>query len=129
MSQFNYDSEELAKALRAKLEVQPDDDPEYLTHEYRFSDTRLRYVLLIRPNMGSAFLSADPEEPQQGCPMLEYSFSISKIRVGESAYSDSQAPEIAIRFYDGHESQDEQRLTMTWIPLGYWYIWANAYRN
>ena len=123
---MNHDSAAVATALGAFLDIQQDSDPLYFTEEYRFNDSRLKYALIVRPNMGTAFLAADPDEPIQGCPMLEYSFPCSSILIGDSAYSHEIPADIAVRFYDGEISQLTQRLTMTWIPDGYWYIWANA---
>ncbi len=126
MASMNHDALALATALGAHLDIQPDDDSRYDLEEFRFKDNRLKYVLRVQPNMGAVFLAANPEQPIQGCPMLEYSLPCSNIVIGESAYSDSIPNEIAIRFYDVEISQLTQRLTMTWIPDGYWYIWANA---
>ena len=56
--------------------------------------------------------------------MLEFSFRCTDILVG-SAYSDTE-DEVVIRFYEGDVSTGGLRLTLTWIPIGYWYIWANA---
>ncbi len=60
--------------------------------------------------------------------MLEFSFRCTEIRIGKSAY-DVDGNEIAVRFYEDENSPDGQRLIMTWIPEGYWYIWANANTN
>ena len=118
---MNHDQKSLATALNATAELQP----EYDTEIFRFSDSRLRYEMHLQPNSGTALLAIDPTEPIQGCPMLEFSFRCSDILIGTSDYS-TMGDEIAIRFYDGSVSQAGQRLTMTWIPAGYWYIWANA---
>jgi len=118
---MNHDRESLATALNATTELSPESDTEIL----RFNDSRLRYEMHLQPNSGTAFLAIDPTEPIQGCPMLEFSFRCTDILIGTSAYCE-KGDEIAIRFYDDDVSAAGQRLTMTWIPDGYWYIWANA---
>ena len=123
MPPINHDANTLAATLGPQLTIQPDDEAAYVLEEFRFKDARLKYVLMVQPNMGTVFLAADPAEPIQGCPMLEYSLPCSNIVIGESGYDSN---ELAIRFYDGEISKLTQRLTMTWIPDGYWYIWANA---
>ena len=118
---MNHDPESLATALNATTELQPEFD----TQIFRFSDSRLRYEMHLQPNSGTALLAVDPTKPIQACPMLEFSFRCTDILIGTSAYSEMDN-EIAIHFYDGSVSQAGQRLTMTWISDGYWYIWANA---
>ncbi len=118
---MNHDRESLATALNATTEFLREFDTEI----FRFNDSRLRYEMHLQPNSGTALLAVDPTEPIQGCPMLEFSFRCTDILIGASAYC-TEGNEIAIRFYDGDVCQAGQRLTMTWVPDGYWYIWANA---
>ena len=118
---MKHDRESLANALNATTETLSEFDTEI----FRFSDSRLRYEMHLHPNSGTALLAADPAEPIQGCPMLEFSFRCTDILVGSSAYSDTE-DEVAIRFYEGDVSTAGLRLTLTWIPIGYWYTWANA---
>ena len=118
-----HDADALATSLGANLELENGSDPDHNREIYRFSDNRLKYELWITPSQETAILAIDPTEPIQGCPMLEFSFKCSDVEIGTSAYSEN---EVAIRFYDGGISNSMMRLTMTWIPSGYWYIWANA---
>ena len=118
---MKHDRESLANALNATTETLSEFDTEI----FRFSDSRLRYEMHLQPNSGTALLAADPAEPIQGCPMLEFSFRCTDILVGSSAYSDTE-DEVAIRFYEGDVSAVGLRLTLTWIPIGYWYTWINA---
>ena len=120
---MNHDPEALATALRADLQYLPYSDSQCDDQIFRFHDDRLRYELHIMPNNETVKLAADPEEPIQGCPMLEYDFQCTEIVIGTSAYHDK---ETAIRFYDRDLSPKGQRLTMTWVPHGFWYIGANA---
>lgn len=116
---MNYDPQTLEVALNATSVS------EFDTEIFRFKDKRLRYEIHLYPNDGTGILAMDPTEPIQGCPMLEFSFRCTDIQIGTSAYC-VEGDEIAIRFYDGDVSESGHRLTMTWIPEGYWYIWANA---
>lgn len=125
---MNHDPESLATALNASIEFPSDREPVYDRIIYRFEDSRLRYEMHIQPNTGAAFLAIDAEEPMQGCPMLEYTFRCTDILIGSSAY-DVNGNEVAVRFYDGEISPNGQQLTLTWIPDGYWYIWADAFRD
>ena len=120
-----HDPETLATALGAYLERQVDSSSDYNREIFRFNDNRLKYELHLLPNLGCAQLAIDPEQPIQGCPMLEFSFKCSNIEIGASSYC-TDGKEIAIRFYDGEITASGMRLTITWIPVGYWYIWANA---
>ena len=117
---MNYVPQAVATALNANADLSADDNA-----VFQFADVRLRYELHLQPLNDTAFLAIDPETPIQGCPMLEYSFRCTDIVIGKSAYS-VESDEIAIRFYEGSMSQTGLRLTMTWIPAGYWYVWANA---
>lgn len=125
---MNHDPESLAAALNANIELPSDAEPKYDCIIYRFEDSRLRYEMHVQPKTGATILAMDPAEPMQGCPMLEFGFRCTDIEIGKSAY-DVDGKEIAIRFYEGDVSPNGQRLTMTWIPDGYWYIWANANAN
>ena len=122
---MNHDSESLATVLGAQIELMPDNGSRYDLEILRFNDNRLRYELHLLPNNDTAQLAIDPSEPIQPCPMLEFSFCCTDIVIGKSAY-DIDANEIAVRFYEGEVSPAGQRLTMTWLPEGYWHIWANA---
>ena len=83
---MKHDRESLAYALNATTETLSEFDTEI----FRFSDSRLRYEMHLQPNSGTALLAADPAEPIQGCPMLEFSFRCTDILVGSSAYSDTE---------------------------------------
>ncbi len=125
---MNLDSEALSTALKANIEYPPETEQAYDSIIFRFGDTRLRYEMHIHPNTGTAFLAMDPKEPMQACPMLEFSFCCTDVLIEKSSY-DGDGVDIAIRFYEGEVSPAGQRLTITWIPDGYWYIWANATAN
>lgn len=116
-----HDQQSLESALDATIELLP----EYDTEIFRFHDSRVRYEIHLQPRTATAFIAMDPTEPIQACPMLEFSFRCSDIVIGKSAYS-ADGNDVAIRFYDGDVSDAGLRLTMTWIPEGYWYILANA---
>ena len=118
---MNHSTELLADALKATVELQPEIDAEF----FRFRDSRLQYELHLHLSTKTAFLAIDPTEPMQGCPMLEFSFRCTDIQIGTSAYC-TDGTDIAIRFYENETSQKELRLTMTWVPIGHWYVWANA---
>ena len=117
---MNYLPQALTTALHATPDLSADDNS-----VFQFADTRLRYELHIQPLNDTALLAIDPETPIQACPMLEYSFRCTDIVIGKSAYS-VESDDVAIRFYEGSATQEGLRLAMTWIPTGYWYIWANA---
>ena len=121
---MNRDAQATTSALDAKLEFFSGREPQFDTERFRFEDTRLKYELQLLPNNGTAQLAADPVEPIQGCPMLEFSFGCSDIAIGPSAYGD----QIAIRFYEGELTPSGLRLTLTALPDGNWYVWANAIR-
>lgn len=118
---MNHDSESLKNALDATSDFESEMEIEI----YRFQDSRLRYELQLQPNSGTALLAMDPTEPIQGCPMLEFSFQCTSILLGTSSFC-TEGDGRAIRFYEGDVSPAAQRLTMTWVPEGYWYVWANA---
>lgn len=122
---MNHDPKSLAVALNANIEYPPDGDHVYDRIIYRFEDSRLRYQLHLQPTTGSAILAFDPTEPMQGCPMLEFSFFFTEVLIGTSAY-DVHGKEVAIGFYQDKVTQAGHRLTLTWIPEGYWYVWADA---
>ena len=67
---MKHDRESLTNALNATTETLSEFDTEI----FRFSDSRLRYEIHLQSNSGTALLAADPAEPIQGCPMLEFSF-------------------------------------------------------
>ena len=121
---MNLDKNAIARALNARIDDSYGDD----TIVFRFEDSRLQYELQIQPAHGTAMLAFDPTKPIQACPMLEFSFRCSLVDVGISAYC-SEGREVAIRFYEGDESQSGLRLTLSWIEEGYWYVWANANAN
>ena len=118
---MNHDRQLLTDALNAKSELLS----EFETEIFRFKDSRLRYEMHLQPKSETGLLAIDPKEPIQGCPMLEFSFRCTDILIGTSDYCE-EGNEVAIQFYEGSVSQFGLRLTMTWIPEGYWYIWANA---
>ena len=114
---MNYDTEAIAAVLVAAVEQI--DDITIL----RFKDARLKYELHLHAIAGTAMLAADPETPIQGCPMLEFSFRCSEIVVGVSSYDEH---ETALTFYEDECTQSGMRLLLTWVPEGYWYVWANS---
>lgn len=118
---MNHDPDAIAAALNASIELLPEFDTEI----FCFGDSRLRYEMHLQVNSGTAILAFDPTTPIQGCPMLEFSFRCTDILIGTSAYC-RDSKEVAIEFYEGDVSPAGLRLTMTWIPDGYWYVWANA---
>ena len=69
-------------------------------------------------------LAADPEEPIQGCPLLEYGFRCTEIEVGVNAYSKDAGD--AVRFWEHRRFREGIRLTMTHRGDNRWYIWANG---
>ena len=119
---MNRDAQAIASALNATLETSAGVETQFDTERFCFADSRVKYVLNLLPRSGTAQLAADPEEPLQGCPMLEFSFRCSDVVIGQSAYGD----QIAIRFYSGSRSPNGLRLTLTSQPDGNWYVWANA---
>lgn len=91
---------------------------------FRFRDSILRYELWVHRSQGSVFLAADPSEPIQGCPLLEYGFGCCEIEIGMNAYSDSAGN--AIRFWQHRRSHGGLRLTITPRGDDRWYLWGNA---
>ncbi len=120
---MKFDLDAIIAFFSAKHEKQQADDPRFSLHQLTFADARLRYNLCIMPGYGTIGLAADPEEPIQPCPMLEYGFTCSEIEIGASAYS---CEDKAIRFYEHRDSLGGLRLTFTPRADGNWYMWANV---
>lgn len=120
---MKYDLDAIIAFFDAKLETHEDGDPRFAAHQLTFSDARLRYSLGIMPIYGTVGLAADPDEPIQGCPILEYGFTCSEIEIGPSAYSDG---DLALRFYEHRDTFGGLRLTFTPRGDGNWYMWANV---
>lgn len=120
---MTWDIERIASILRATIEPREDDEQRPVWHRLHFHDGRLKYVLNLMPETFCVFLAADPDEPEQGCPMLEYGFTCTDIEVGPSAYREN---EIAIRFYEHRDTFGGLRLTLTPRHDKNWYIWANV---
>lgn len=121
---MKWDVNDLIRLLKATHQIFEAADPKFTSHEFRFRDNRLRYVLNVVPEYGTVGLAADPEEPIQGCPMLEYGFTCSEIEIGASAYPPEDAK--AIRFYEHRDTFGGLRLTFTPRGDGNWYIWASV---
>ena len=119
---MHRNAQAMASALDATLDIIAADASQFDVERFRFADSRLEYELRLLPINGTAQLAADPVEPIQGCPMLEFSFGCSEVVIGRSAYGD----QIAIRFYDDGHTPNGLRLTLTALPDGNWYVWANA---
>ncbi|QDT03318.1 hypothetical protein K227x_17000 [Rubripirellula lacrimiformis] len=120
---MTWDIERIADVLHAMEDPHAHVDQPPYCHRLLFSDARLKYVLNLMPATSCVFLAADPEEPEQGCPMLEYGFTCTDVEIGPSAYHDS---ELAIRFYEHRDTFGGLRLTFTPRHDKSWYIWANV---
>ena len=107
----------------AAIETRDAGNRAFMSHHLTFADARLRYSLDIMPVHGTVGLAADPEEPIQGCPMLEYGFTCTEIEIGPSAYSEGDK---ALRFYEHRDTFGGLRLTFTSRGDGNWYIWASV---
>jgi len=112
----------LESALCATAAWSRNFDPSYDVIRLSFTGGPVHYVLELLPNFGTAQLSTDPNRDLPSCPLIEYSFRFTHFEIGDSAYG----PELAIRFYDGKTSMDDLRLTLTHLPGGRWYTWANS---
>lgn len=120
---MKYDLVAIIAFFGAHHEFHEADDPRFSLHQLTFSDARLRYSLGIMPGYGTIGLAADPDDPSQACPMLEYGFTCSEIAIGPNAYSDG---ENAIRFFEHRDTFGGLRLTFTPRGDGNWYMWANV---
>jgi hypothetical protein len=120
---MTWDIERIADILDATEEPYANVEQPPYYHRLLFSDARLKYVLNLMPETSCVFLAADPDEPEQGCPMLEYGFTCTDIEIGPSAYGDN---ELAIRFYEHRDTFGGLRLTFTPRHDRNWYIWANV---
>ena len=118
-----WDIERIADILRATEEPRADVEQPPVCHRLHFRDARLKYVLNLMPDTFGVFLAADPDDPEQGCPMLEYGFTCTDIEIGPSAYAEN---ETAIRFYEHRDTFGGLRLTFTPRHDKNWYIWANV---
>jgi hypothetical protein len=118
---MKFDLDAIIAFFNAQHELIEAADPRFSSHQLSFVDARLRYLLCIMPQCGTIGLAADPDEPIQGCPMLEYGFTCSEIQIGASAYSHDAK---AIRFYEHRDTRGGLRLTITPRVDGNWYIWA-----
>jgi len=95
------------------------------TFEFSFSDRFLKYQLFVGSTDPGMLLRADPEDPSQPCPMLEFPFICRQIIVGPSAYDDSKFGN-AVRFYELENSIKSLRLTLSPRENNAWYIWASG---
>ncbi len=120
---MKFDLDAVIAFFNAHHETHEAGDPRFTSHQLTFTDTRLRYSLGIMPAYGTIGLAADPDEPIQACPMLEYGFTCSEIVIGPSAYS---ADDKAIRFYEHRDTFGGLRLTFTPRRDGNWYMWASV---
>ncbi|MFK7768739.1 MAG: hypothetical protein AB8B55_16075 [Mariniblastus sp.] len=128
---MKLDIESLCDALSAELEPA---SSEYPSHIFRFRDSLLRYEMHVNPQGNSVAFAADPEEPMQACPLLEFSFRCDEIEVGMNAYSKVYGDKLgnAVRFWEqsnlNHREDPENGLRLTMSPRGdgRWYLWANA---
>lgn len=118
-----WDIQRIAEVLNATEELYEGVDQPPVCHRLFFSDARLKYVLNLMPETHGVFLAADPDEPEQGCPMLEYGFTCTDIEIGPSAYRED---EVALRFYEHRDTFGGLRLTFTPRHDKNWYIWANV---
>jgi len=105
-----WDIERIADILRATEEPYANVEQPPVYHRLLFRDARLKYVLNLMPETFGVFLAADPDEPEQGCPMLEYGFTCTDIEIGPSAYGEN---ETAIRFFEHRDTYGGLRLTVT----------------
>ncbi|MEL6109576.1 MAG: hypothetical protein AAFU85_26500 [Planctomycetota bacterium] len=121
---MKVDVEALRKALHAEVEPMEDSGGKDGPQIFRFRDSVLKFELWVHLSQGSVFLAADPSEPIQACPLLEYGFVCSEIEVGMNAYGDSAGD--AIRFFQHRRSEGGIRLTMTPRGNDRWYLWAAA---
>ena len=87
---MNYDPVAITSALSASREYMPSADAQFDVDVFRFHDKRLRYQLHLLPNNQTGQLAADPVDPIQGCPMLEFSFCCSDVVIGKSAYAQDE---------------------------------------
>ncbi|MCO8120131.1 hypothetical protein NHH03_00155 [Stieleria sp. TO1_6] len=120
---MRWNIERIADILRATEEPYADVEQPPVCHRLYFRDARLKYVLNLMPDTLCVFLAADPDDPEQGCPMLEYGFTCTDIEIGPSAYGEN---ETAIRFYEHRDTFGGLRLTFTPRQDKNWYIWANV---
>ena len=120
---MTWDIKRIAGILNATEEPHANVEQPPLYHRLLFSDARLRYVLNLMPETHCVFLAADPDEPEQGCPMLEYGFTCTDIEIAPSAYGEN---ELALRFYEHRDTFGGLRLTFTLRDDKNWYIWANV---
>lgn len=117
---MNWCAENVRTALNATLNV----DDEAGSHLFLFDGTRTKYALCIYDTNNFAMLSADPIEPIQPCPLLEFTFPCDFAVVGESAYGGDHG--LAVRFYKDCVDHCKLRLVLTPVGNGDWYIWANS---
>jgi hypothetical protein len=120
---MKWNVDQLVQALNATHVIFDSDDPPHERHEFIFADGRLRYVMNVLPTKMTVFLTADPDDPAQSCPMLEYGFTCNEVELGPSAY---RAGDTSVRFYEHRDTFGGLRLTLT--PKGdkTWYIFASV---
>lgn len=124
---MNFDLISLCENLNAEHEVLTHPDCEETSLIFRFRDSLLRYELQVHGWNDSVMLTADPEEPIQACPLLEYGFVCTEIEIGENAYHPKAGH--AIRFWEHRQNHHGLRLTLTPRGDNRWYIWSNAWEN
>lgn len=120
---MRYDIERIANILNATVEQLVDARMSQPDHRLVFADARLKYVLHLMADTSCVFLAADPEDPEQACPMFEYGFTCTDIEIGPSAYGED---ELAIRFIEHRDTRGGLRLTFTPRHDKNWYMWANV---
>lgn len=121
---MKFDVHLLCEVLNASHERLRHETHPVESHLFHFRDSLLEYQLLVRPVDQSVLLVADPEEPLQGCPLLEYGFACSEIETAPNLYDNHEGQ--AVRFWQHRDSREGIRLTLTPRGKDRWYIWANA---
>tara|TARA_R110002049_G_scaffold278950_1_gene457800 strand:+ start:1798 stop:2181 length:384 start_codon:yes stop_codon:yes gene_type:complete len=117
---INWCAEHVRTALDATLELDIHGDG----HVFHFAGTKAKYALRLSPSSNMGMMAADPVEPIQGCPLLEYYFKCDFVVVGENAYNKEDG--LAVRCYKDVIDFYNMQLTLTPIGGGDWYIWANG---
>ena len=113
-----------AEHVKTALGATHDPDADGCGHLFLFAGRRTKYALRVDADSNFAMLSADPVEPIQPCPLLEFTFPCDYAVVGESAYSNDDG--LAVRFYKDCIDHHRLRLVLTPLADGDWYIWANS---
>ena len=122
---MKIDVESVRAALSAEHELFQQPGTKDTSHIFRFHDSVLRYELHVLHKNDSVLLAADPKEPNQGCPLLEFGFRCTEIEVGVNAYEEEAGD--AVRFWEHRRFHEGIRLTLTPRGDNRWYIWANGF--